>query len=130
MKTSRAPILILAGIVLGLIFPLCAAPATAAASAPVVAPLPPVASLAELQSRLEAHVSDPRFAAAAWGVKIVSLDTGRTLYAHAPDRRLSPGSNAKLYVAALALDTLGGDYRVRTLRRQSMRRVRFRATSS
>ena len=114
MKTSRAPILILAGIVLGLIFPLCAAPATAAASAPVVAPLPPVASLAELQSRLEAHVSDPRFAAAAWGVKIVSLDTGRTLYAHAPDRRLSPGSNAKLYVAALALDTLGGDYRVRT----------------
>jgi D-alanyl-D-alanine carboxypeptidase/D-alanyl-D-alanine-endopeptidase (penicillin-binding protein 4) len=114
MKTSRAPILILAGIVFGLSFPLRAAPILAAASTPVVAPLPPVASLAELQSRLEAHVSDPRFAAAAWGVKIVSLDSGRTLYAQAADRRLSPASNAKLYVAALALDTLGGDYRVRT----------------
>lgn len=114
MKTSRAPILILAGIVLGRFFLLSAASVSAVASTPVVAPLPPVATLTELQSRLEAHVSDPRFAAAAWGVKIVSLDTGRTLYAHAADRRLSPASNAKLYVAALALDTLGGDYRVRT----------------
>jgi len=109
MKTSRG--LILAGMVLGLSFPLRSASVSTAASALAV---PPVASLTDLQSRLEAQVSDPRFAAAVWGVKIVSLDTGRTLYAHAPDRRLSPGSNAKLYVAALALDTLGGDYRVRT----------------
>jgi len=110
MKTSRAPVLIFAVIILGLICPLRAAALSAATSTP----LPPLASLPELQSRLDAHVSDPRFAAAAWGVKIISLDTGRTLYAHAADRRLSPGSNAKLYVAALALDTLGGDYRVRT----------------
>jgi D-alanyl-D-alanine carboxypeptidase/D-alanyl-D-alanine-endopeptidase (penicillin-binding protein 4) len=114
MKTSRAAILILAGIVGGLHFSRHAASAAPAANAPAVAALPPVASLAELQARLEAHVNDPRFAAAAWGVKIVSLDTGRTLFAHAADRRLSPGSNAKLYVAALALDTLGGDYRVHT----------------
>ena len=107
MKTSRAPILILAGIVFGLSFPLRAAPILAAASTPTATLLPPVASLAELQSRLEAHVSDPRFAAAAWGVKIVSLDSGRTLYAQAADRHLSPASNAKLHVSALGLCTPG-----------------------
>jgi D-alanyl-D-alanine carboxypeptidase/D-alanyl-D-alanine-endopeptidase (penicillin-binding protein 4) len=79
-----------------------------------VKPLPPVASVNELQAKIEAHVTQPRFVGAAWGVKIVSLDTGRTLYEHAPFRRLSPASNSKLYASALALDTLGGDYRIHT----------------
>ena len=73
-----------------------------------------MASLAELQAKIEAHVTQAMFAGAAWGVKIVSLDTGRTLYEHAANRRLSPASNTKLYSAALALDQLGADYRMRT----------------
>lgn len=80
----------------------------------VAAPLPPVATLAELQAKIDAHVTEARFAGAAWGVKIVSLDSGRTLYEHAAQRRLSPASNTKLYTAALALDQLGADYRMRT----------------
>ncbi|HKP10681.1 MAG TPA: D-alanyl-D-alanine carboxypeptidase/D-alanyl-D-alanine-endopeptidase, partial [Blastocatellia bacterium] len=54
------------------------------------------------------------FAPAAWGVKVVSLDTGKTLFEHNPQKYFNPASNAKLYVAALALDRLGADYRMRT----------------
>ncbi len=71
-------------------------------------------ALRDLPAQLEALVSQPRFAGALWGVKVVSLDTGRTRFEHHPDRRMSPASNSKLYVGALALDQLGGDYRIRT----------------
>lgn len=71
-------------------------------------------SVAELRAQLEAHVGHARFDAAAWGVKVVSLDTGRTLFEHHADRLLSPASNSKLYTGALALDRLGGDYRIVT----------------
>ncbi|SDS31498.1 D-alanyl-D-alanine carboxypeptidase/D-alanyl-D-alanine-endopeptidase [Opitutus sp. GAS368] len=67
-----------------------------------------------LQAQLEAYVTQPKFAGAFWGVKVVSLDTGRTLFAHAADARMSPASNSKLYACALALDQLGGDYRIVT----------------
>jgi len=67
-----------------------------------------------LAAQLEAVITQPRFAGAMWGAKVVSLDTGRTLYEHQPDLRLSPASNAKLYATALALDRLGGDYRIVT----------------
>lgn len=45
---------------------------------------------------------------------MASLDTGRTLYAHDADRLLQPASTAKLYTAALVLDTIGTDYRIPT----------------
>ncbi len=108
MKTSRSLVgyFATAGLLLGLTL--------RAAVSPQPPPLPPVASLAELQAKIEAHVTQPKFAGAAWGVKIVSLDTGRTLYEHAANRRLSPASNSKLYSAALALDQLGADYRMHT----------------
>lgn len=69
---------------------------------------------ATLQEQISAFVTQPRFAGAAWGVKVVSLDSGKTLAEFQPRLRLSPASNAKLYVGALALDQLGGDYRIRT----------------
>ena len=65
-----------------------------------------------LRVQLAARLADPRFSAAEWGVKIVSLDSGRTVFEHHADRLMSPASNAKLYVAALALDRLGGNYRL------------------
>jgi D-alanyl-D-alanine carboxypeptidase/D-alanyl-D-alanine-endopeptidase (penicillin-binding protein 4) len=75
---------------------------------------PPPASLAELQQRLTAHINNPRFAAATWGVKVVSLDSGQTLFDHNAGKLFSPASNCKLYTMALALDQLGGDYRIKT----------------
>lgn len=80
-----------------------------AAPEPVAARSP-----AELQSLLDAHVTQARFNGALWGVKIVSLDSGRTLFEHHPARLMSPASNSKLYTGALALDRLGGDYRIVT----------------
>jgi D-alanyl-D-alanine carboxypeptidase/D-alanyl-D-alanine-endopeptidase (penicillin-binding protein 4) len=74
----------------------------------------PPAVLAELQERLAGMLSQPRFGAALWGVKILSLDTGKTLFEHNAGKLLSPASNAKLYTVALALERLGPDYRIRT----------------
>lgn len=72
------------------------------------------ATVDELRERLTAHVAQPRQGGALWGVKVVSLDAGQTLFEHHADRLLSPASNCKLYVGALALDQLGGDYRIVT----------------
>jgi len=74
----------------------------------------PAATLAELQQRLAQHIAQPRFSAAFWGVQIVSLDTGKTLFENNPQKLFSPASNSKLYTVAVALDRLGADYRIKT----------------
>jgi D-alanyl-D-alanine carboxypeptidase/D-alanyl-D-alanine-endopeptidase (penicillin-binding protein 4) len=74
----------------------------------------PIGSVAELQQRLAAHVRQPKFAAATWGVKVVSLETGAILFEENPQLYFSPASNSKLYTVALVLDRLGGDYRIKT----------------
>ncbi len=77
--------------------------------------VPPAAqSLVDLQAQLAAHVAQPRFSGALWGVKVASLDSGKTLFEIHPERLLSPASNSKLYTGALALDVLGADYRIVT----------------
>lgn len=69
---------------------------------------------AELGRQIEAFISQPKFAGAVWGIKVLSLDSGETIFEHHADRLMSPASNAKLYTAALALDQLGGDFRFST----------------
>lgn len=64
--------------------------------------------------KIEAFLGRQCFAAASWGVMVVRADSGEEIFAHAPDRLLHPASNAKLFTAALALDRLGPDYRIRT----------------
>jgi D-alanyl-D-alanine carboxypeptidase/D-alanyl-D-alanine-endopeptidase (penicillin-binding protein 4) len=80
---------------------------------PTAAPKAPT-TLAELQQRLTEQVTHPRFAAGTFAVKIVSLDSGKTWFEHDAHKLVSPASNSKLYTMALALDKLGGDYRIRT----------------
>ena len=82
------------------------------AQQPSAAPAPE--SLESLAARIAAHIAQPRFAPAAWGVKVVSLDSGKTIFEHNAGKYFNPASNAKLYTAALALDRLGADYRIRT----------------
>ena len=53
-------------------------------------------------------------AQAQWGVKVVSLDNDQTIFERNADKLFKPASNAKLYTAALALDRLGADYRIKT----------------
>jgi D-alanyl-D-alanine carboxypeptidase/D-alanyl-D-alanine-endopeptidase (penicillin-binding protein 4) len=90
---------------------LLAAPmlATAAAS-----PAPAASDRAALAARIDALIDEPRFSAASWGIAVVSLDSGHTLFAHRADQLLQPASTAKLFTAALSLSTLGPDYRMPT----------------
>jgi len=49
-----------------------------------------------------------------WGVLVVDAETGTTLYEKHPNEYFQPASNMKLLTTALALDTLGPEYRFRT----------------
>jgi serine-type D-Ala-D-Ala carboxypeptidase/endopeptidase (penicillin-binding protein 4) len=85
------------------------------ASAGAQQPAPATAdSLEALQQRISALITQPRYASAMWGVKVISLDTKKILFEYNPQKLFSPASNSKLYTMALALDRLGPDYRIRT----------------
>lgn len=71
-------------------------------------------TLQALQSRLNSFVNQPRFAQAQWGVKVVALDSGKTVFAHNAEKLMKPASNTKMYTCSLALDRLGPDYRIKT----------------
>jgi D-alanyl-D-alanine carboxypeptidase/D-alanyl-D-alanine-endopeptidase (penicillin-binding protein 4) len=64
-----------------------------------------------LANGIDTYISQPRFAHAQWGIDVVSLDSGKTLYRHDADELFLPASNAKLYTSALALQTLGAGAR-------------------
>ncbi|UGB37332.1 D-alanyl-D-alanine carboxypeptidase/D-alanyl-D-alanine endopeptidase [Frateuria soli] len=66
------------------------------------------------RAAIETHLAQPRFGAARWGIAVVSLDSGRTLYAHDADKLFQPASTAKLYTAALVLNGLDAGYRIPT----------------
>lgn len=71
-------------------------------------------SAKELADKIDAAIEGSEFAAARWGVYVVSLRDGRTIYARDAARPFTPASNMKVYTTAVALDTLGADYRWRT----------------
>lgn len=71
-------------------------------------------SRATLRQKISHHIAQPRFAAAIWGIKVVSLDDGETIFEHNAERLLIPASNAKLFTGAVALDRLGTQFRFRT----------------
>ena len=64
---------------------------------------------AQFRKQVAEHIAQPKFAAAMWGVKIVSLDSGRTLFETNANKLLKPASNAKVFTGALALDVFGPD---------------------
>ena len=83
-------------------------------SAPAQAPSAATLNLTELRRELSEHVSQSKFSAAMWGIKVVSLDSGATLFETNAHKLLKPASNAKTFTGALALDVLGPEYRIRT----------------
>lgn len=68
----------------------------------------------ELARQLDGLLRRTAAPGATWGVKVVSLASGRTLFATNDTRLLVPASNSKLFTAALALDRLGADHRLMT----------------
>src|SRR5215510_7417377 len=106
--------IVVALLVVGLLAPVCVSAQHEAPAAKQTTPSEPAETIESLRSKLAAHIAQPRFDPAAWGIKVVSLETGKTVFEHNPQKYFSPASNAKLYTAALALDRLGPDFRVRT----------------
>jgi len=72
------------------------------------------ADVERFRQRAEAALSAAGPDKGAWGVLVTDAATGEVLYARNPDAYFMPASNAKLFTTALALATLGPDYRVRT----------------
>jgi serine-type D-Ala-D-Ala carboxypeptidase/endopeptidase (penicillin-binding protein 4) len=70
------------------------------------------ATLAEAIERLLA--ASPAARTAFWGIDVVDLGTGKTLYEQNADHFFVPASNTKLFTTALALTRLGPDHTFQT----------------
>ncbi|MER3428215.1 MAG: D-alanyl-D-alanine carboxypeptidase/D-alanyl-D-alanine-endopeptidase [Pyrinomonas sp.] len=68
-------------------------------------------SIEELRAAIAQVVNQPELAPAQIAAKVVSLDTGRTIFELNADKLMQPASNMKLYTIAAALDRLGPDFR-------------------
>jgi len=67
-----------------------------------------------LPARVAAALSDADLSRGFWGIEVVSLSTGRTLYTQNADKLFTPASNTKLFTTAAALALIGPDYKFHT----------------
>ena len=84
---------------------------TSAQEAPATAS---AASTAPLAERVREVMETPGFENAHWGILVVDLKTGETVYEQRPDQLFGTASTAKLFSVAAALADLGPDYRFQT----------------
>jgi D-alanyl-D-alanine carboxypeptidase/D-alanyl-D-alanine-endopeptidase (penicillin-binding protein 4) len=71
-------------------------------------------TLAELRSRIEETCRQPALEPGFFAVKIVSLDSGQTIFEQQANKFVRPASNMKLYTVATAFDRLTPDYHFMT----------------
>jgi D-alanyl-D-alanine carboxypeptidase/D-alanyl-D-alanine-endopeptidase (penicillin-binding protein 4) len=90
-------------LLLSLIVTACAPAATRAPAAPRT-----------LASVADSVIRTPPLDRTHWGILVVDAATGRELYRHDARAHYIPASNTKLVVTAVALGTLGPEYRYRT----------------
>src|SRR3989475_52428 len=67
-----------------------------------------------LQDRIPGVLSAPDLARGFWGIEVVSLTTGKTLYLQNAEKLFTPASDTKLFTTAAALALIGADYKFRT----------------
>ncbi|PWT88134.1 MAG: hypothetical protein C5B55_13620 [Blastocatellia bacterium] len=96
-------------------------PSPSPSANPIASPTPalvktstPTRSVAELQTRITEILRKPELESAMVGIKVVSLDTGRTIFEENATKLLRPASNMKIYTVATALDRLTPDFRFNT----------------
>ena len=75
---------------------------------------PPTAVAKDLPRESASISMRPPVSKGEWGILVVDAVTGQTLYENNADSFFVPASNMKLFTTALALDTLGPDFRFRT----------------
>ncbi|HUK23312.1 MAG TPA: D-alanyl-D-alanine carboxypeptidase/D-alanyl-D-alanine-endopeptidase [Terriglobales bacterium] len=67
-----------------------------------------------LAARIEKVLSQPDLDRGFWGIEVVSVSSGKVLYARNADRLFTPASNTKLFTTAAALALIGSNYTCRT----------------
>ncbi|MGH9928544.1 MAG: D-alanyl-D-alanine carboxypeptidase/D-alanyl-D-alanine endopeptidase [Pyrinomonadaceae bacterium] len=68
----------------------------------------------DLARRIDSAIDDGDLGAARWGISVISMSDGLTVYQRNGDKLFTPASNMKIYTTGVALDLLGVDYRWRT----------------
>ncbi len=68
----------------------------------------------ELALAVDSLIDTNEFAAARWGISVITVKDGRTLYERNADKLFTPASNMKLFPTGVALELLGPDYHWRT----------------
>lgn len=77
-------------------------------------PKPRTVSTKELAKRVDKVLADSALQRGFFGIHIVDVATGKTLYEVNPDRLFTPASNTKLFTSAAAFALLGPQYKVET----------------
>lgn len=104
-------VVVAAGLLL-LIRPLITGLAKDAEKKPATAPSS--GQSADLTSRINSTIDGSELGSARWGIYVISLTNGSTLYQRDGDKLFTPASNMKIYTTGVALDLLGAEYRWRT----------------
>ncbi len=68
-------------------------------------------SLAQL---IDEAINNSRLASVRWGISVISVNNGRSIYERNAQSLFTPASNMKIFTTAVALELLGADYRWRT----------------
>lgn len=67
-----------------------------------------------LDAQIDSLMNAPEYRHAHWGIFVVDLESGETVYQWQPEKLFAPASTTKLYSVAAALEVLGPDYRFET----------------
>jgi serine-type D-Ala-D-Ala carboxypeptidase/endopeptidase (penicillin-binding protein 4) len=67
-----------------------------------------------IAKHIDTILSAPDLARGFWGIEVVSLDTGKIIYAQNAEKLFTPASNTKLFTTAAALALIGPNYTSRT----------------
>jgi D-alanyl-D-alanine carboxypeptidase/D-alanyl-D-alanine-endopeptidase (penicillin-binding protein 4) len=81
---------------------------------PTPVPIQPVQNLSELQMNIRRVLQNLQLERGRIGVKIISLETGKIIFAENADKYFMPASNMKSFTVAAALDRLTPDFRFTT----------------
>ncbi|MDP9268319.1 MAG: D-alanyl-D-alanine carboxypeptidase/D-alanyl-D-alanine-endopeptidase [Acidobacteriota bacterium] len=80
-----------------------------------LAPAPAFAARPDpLARKIEKILADPEVGRGFWGVEVVSLASGKTLYQQNPDKLFTPASNTKLFTTAATFALIGPEFRFKT----------------